>query len=208
MPNIGVTLWREYSDAARDVPGMLLGDADAGEHAADASALRFSERGARRVDLADHVDVRNGADFDLAVRQLSLVRELTRIGLSVRWVLECDDDFPVSLLQHLYPPTAVAQGDGGAARRWRDAYRFGSLLYRKGPGFVHVRDARTDGARRLTLGRPAHLDAVRALDRGAPRESISPTLANGFRKHRLVAEVGPYLWWLPFRLHRWPDTRG
>ena len=53
MPNIRVTLWREYTDAAREIPGMLLGDADAEEGAAAASALRFSEQGARKVDLTD-----------------------------------------------------------------------------------------------------------------------------------------------------------
>jgi hypothetical protein len=208
MPNIRVTLWREYTEAAREVPGMLLGEAAAEKGAAAVSALRFSEQGARKVDLADHVDIRSGADLGFALEQLSLVRELTRIGLATQWTLECDDDFPVSLLQHLHPPSTVVQGDGGVARRWRDSYRFGSLLYRKGPGFVHVRDARSAGARRLTLSRQVHLDAVRALDQGAPLESVSPEVANGFRKHRLVAEIGPYLWWLPYRLHRWPDTRG
>ncbi|QFG22462.1 DUF5825 family protein [Actinomadura sp. WMMB 499] len=208
MPNIKVTLWREYTEAAREIPGMLLGEADAGDGSAAACAVRFSEQGARKVDLADPVDVRTGADPGLAVRQLSLVRELTGIGMPVQWSLECDDDFPVALLQHLYPPSAVLQRDGDAARRWRDAYRFGSLLYRKGPGFIHVRDARTTGATRLTLGRRTHLDAVGALDQGAPHESVSPAIANGFRKHRLVVEIGPFLWWLPYRLHRWPDTRG
>ncbi|TDC70310.1 hypothetical protein E1200_05765 [Actinomadura sp. GC306] len=207
MPDIKVTLWREYTGAAREIPGMLLGDDEAAEGAAPAAALRFSERGARKVDLADPVDVRKGADAAYAVQQLSLVRELTRIGSSVQWTLECDDDFPLASLQHLYPPAAVLQGDGGAAGRWRDAYRFGSLLYRKGPGFIHVRDAREAGARRLTLGREAHLDAVRTLDQGAPADAVDPAIANGFRKNRLVAEIGAYLWWLPYRLHRWPDTR-
>lgn len=208
MPNISVTLWREHTDAARQIPGMLLGGADAEEGAAATSARRFSERGARKVDLIDRVDIRKGADPGLAIEQLSLVRELTRIGLAAQWTLECDEEFPVSILQHLYPPSTVFQGDGGAARRWHDSYRFGSLLYRKGPGFIHVRDARTGGARRLTLSRQTHLDAVRNLDQGAPLESVPQAVADGFRKHRLVAEIGPYLWWLPYRLHRWPDTRG
>lgn len=207
MSNIRVTLWREYTGAAREIPGMLLGEAEAEKGAATAAALRFSEQGARKVDLADPVDVRKGADLAYAVAQLSLVRELTRIGSSVQWMLECDDDFPLAPLHHLYPPAAVVQGDAGAAARWREAYRFGSLMYRKGPGFIHVRDAREPGARRLMLSREAHLDAVAALDQGAPTDSVNPAVANGFLKNRLVAEIGSYLWWLPYRLHRWPDTR-
>ncbi|MFD0691979.1 DUF5825 family protein [Actinomadura fibrosa] len=209
MPDIKVTLWREYTAAAGEIPGMLLGDALAGDGTATATALRFSEQGARRVDSRDPVDVRTGADLGHAVKQLALVRELTRIGLAARWTLESDDDFPVELLQHLYPPSAVAPGGGGeAAGRWRGSYRYGSLLYRKGPGFIHVRDARAGAARRPTLGRQPHLDAVRILDQGAPRESVSPAIADVLLRHRLVMEIGPYLWWLPYRLHRWPDTRG
>ncbi|MFI0351062.1 DUF5825 family protein [Actinomadura sp. 9N407] len=208
MSNIRVTLWREYTDAAREIPGMLLGDAAVEEGAATASALRFSEQGARKVDLTEHVDIRRGADLGFALEQLSLVRELTRIGLPAQWTLACDDDFPVSPLHSLYPPSAVVQGDGGAARRWQDSYRYGSLFFRKGPGFIDVRDARRAGLRRLTFSRQAQLDAVRALDRGATLESVSPAVADDLRRHRLVTEIGPYLWWLPYRLHRWPDPRG
>ncbi|GLZ09556.1 hypothetical protein Acsp03_70220 [Actinomadura sp. NBRC 104412] len=218
MSNIRVTLWRDYTEAAWEIPEMFLGDAEAEEGAPAASALRFSEQGARRVDLADDVDIRRGADHGLALEQLSLIRELTRIGLWAHWTLRCEDDFPVSLFQHLYPPSAVVQGDvlhgdgvqgdGDAARRWRMAYRFGSLSYRKGPGFIQISDSRTTGKRRLTFSRQTDLDAVRVLDRGAPLDSVPPAVASAFRAHRLVADIGPYLWWLPYRVRRWPDPRG
>lgn len=208
MTAIDVTLWREYSSAATEVPGMFLGAGEADGRYPGDTARQWFDEGVRKVGLPGTVDIRRNADHAAALEQLSLVRELTGIGMAVQWVLHCDDNDPIALLRHLYPPADVIGADTDAAGRWRGSYRFGDLFYRKGPGFIHVRDARWKGIRRLTLDRPGHFEAVDLLSEGATLDRLPPRIANGLRTQRLVLELGSHLWWLPYRISRWPDTRG
>ena len=204
---IDAALRREWDGALDDVLGVDAGVVTLDGAHPVSEARRLFDAGVRGVTLQRKVDVRDAADPELALSGLVLVRELTRIGMGVDWRLHCSAEYPVHLLRHLFPPKEVT-GAEEAGRLWRSSYRFGDLFYRQGPGFVHVRDSRHGGARLLTIAQEAHLEGMRQLDAGAITETLTPSVLQDFRRLGLIADVGPWAWWLPYRIQRWPDKRG
>ncbi len=99
------------------------------------------------VHIAEPVPL--GHDTDTDVVYYSHLREATRRRVSLRWTLSGDQCIPTELVRHLIPPTLWDAGNDDVARGWRDLYRFGLLHFRKGPGFVTVKDLRK-GFHRVT----------------------------------------------------------
>lgn len=64
-------------------------------------------------------------------------------SVPVEWSLDDAGDLTeddIALVEHLPPP---ASGDDPLCETWRARHRYGVLYYRQGPGFVRVRDRRT-----------------------------------------------------------------
>ncbi|MBT2210116.1 DUF5825 family protein [Actinomadura sp. NEAU-AAG7] len=196
MAPVTMTLWRDYEELDR--PGVCAGTAAVSGPAAEASRALF-EDGVRRVALKDTVDLSGATD---AVPSLVLVRELTAYGIAVDWRVRLGDGRWRDL-SHLYPPGEVV-GDEEARRDWRDGYHFFKCVYRRGPGFLQVRDRRSGVLRKITIDGPAHRAAVESLLEGCPSAALPPPVLRDLRTMRLVHFLDGAAWWLPCRVRRWP----
>ncbi|MFP8940012.1 DUF5825 family protein [Streptomyces fenghuangensis] len=204
-----VTAWRDYDPRACALPGMRLGDVRI-EGPVAAAVDRLWESGVRRVRLPDTVDLAGAGDPGAAaraVRDLCLVRDLTARAVFVEWRLRLAPEPPGGweVLGHLQPPAELEgpEDAAGALARWREGHYLCKCLWRQGPGFVQIRDRRWGDLRRFTADGPEYHAAITALAYGArPGDVPAPVLAE-FREERLVADVGPLVLWLPYRVRRW-----
>lgn len=209
-------VWRDYDPVACALPGMFLGDiALTGPVAEECD--RLWELGARRVRLSDVVDLADSGTPDAAaraVRTLSLVRDLTARAVLVEWDLRPDPDGGATatedisrLLSHLQPPQRIEGVDPtraeDALRTWRNGHYLGKCLWRRGPGFVQIRDRRWGDLRRFTVDEPHYQGAIERLAYGAPASAVPSDALADLREERLVLAVGDVQWWLPYRVNRW-----
>ncbi|MEU1601916.1 DUF5825 family protein [Micromonospora matsumotoense] len=209
-----VGLARDHDPAVLSIPGMTIGPAELREPAADAVA-RWRADGVRRVDLPGAVDLTvTGADETAVdtVRRLVLVRELTSHGIAVDWRLrlpgaDADEWLPYSHLRapvELLPPSGGAGDPVAQLAAWGKAFYFDKCTYRRGPGFVQVRDRRSGRLNLLTIDDPAYLAVLDQLLDGAAITDVDLDVARDFGAEGLVTKIGELLVWLPHRLRRWP----
>jgi len=98
---------------------------------------------------------------------------------------------------------------GAGLDHWRRAYRYGSCHFRRGPGFVQVKDAR-DPAGPLVVLVADHPDLVatflRCLDPTplAALDATGRTAVDLLLAERLVLLAGGAVLTLPHRMRRWP----
>jgi hypothetical protein len=204
-----VLAWRDYDPAACELPGMFLGEL-ALPGPLEGESERLWHLGARRVRLPGTVDLTGGADALRAagtVAALSLVRDLTARAVLVEWDLRTDpaDGEGWRALSHLQPPRRI-EGPAGAdeaLNAWRRGHYLCKCLWRKGPGFVQIRDRRWGELRRFTADEPEYERAIEQLAYGAPAERVPRAVLDDFRGEQLVLDVGPLAWWLPYRISRW-----
>ncbi|QUI29677.1 hypothetical protein H9W91_01440 [Streptomyces alfalfae] len=198
--------WRDYDPAACALPGMSLGEVPL-TGPARGQAARLWDLGARRVRLPAPVDLTASADPGAVLYGLSLVRDLTARAVMVEWELRLAPGAGESwrALSHLQPPAAL-QGPADAEeslRTWRRGHYLCKCLWRKGPGFIQIRDRRWGELRRFTADEPEYEEAIGLLDHGAPADTVPRAVLDDFRGEQLILELGPYAWWLPYRVSRW-----
>jgi hypothetical protein len=153
--------------------------------------------------------IRLGTDPDLDVVALRLLAEATAGHVDLQWRLGGEPPWPLRTVVHLRPPTGAADAAGRRfAMRWGESFRFGLCTYRRGPGFVALRDVRPDGTRLRTVADGRWAAAFETL-------LSTPTCPTGDAESRqLLGELltaglalrlgaGRHVV-LPFRLHRWP----
>ncbi|MET9294702.1 DUF5825 family protein [Streptomyces sp. NPDC003077] len=171
---------------------------------------RLWQLGARRVRLPRTIDLADAAHparAAEAVAALSLVRDLTARAVLVEWDLRLD---PAAAdvwqtLTHLQPPRRIEgpAGSDEALHTWRRGHYLCKCLWRKGPGFVQIRDRRWGELRRFTADEPHYEHTIERLAYGAPADSVPAAVLDDFRGEQLVLDVGPLAWWLPYRISRW-----
>jgi hypothetical protein len=201
-----ISAWREYDEtvaAVRD--GMSLGSW-ALTPGTWVGADDLFAAGARRVTFHKVVDT-DSADAVGAVRALTLIRDLTACGVVVGWELRSGVGEDWRELNHLYPPASViADGGPGSAEpreEWARGYLMTKCAARRGPGLLQIRDRRFGSLRNITIVRPDYLDAIAALEYGAPAVHVSAGILRELRAQRLVGLVGGMAWWLPYRVRRY-----
>jgi hypothetical protein len=202
-----LTLWRHPDPRTAAMPGVRMGTS-APTHPASRFAGDLDERGVRRVTLSQVVDVSGDPSRAAAtVGDLALVRDLTARGIIVEWRVRLDaTGSGWRLLGHLYPPTDVLGADDAAEirQKWSDAFYLCKCVYRRGPGFVQVRDRRTGELHRLTLDEPEYLAALEQLLGGAGETAVPATVLADFSAESLVWRLGGFAVWLPYHVQRWP----
>ncbi|MEU6126809.1 DUF5825 family protein [Streptomyces sp. NPDC047123] len=210
--------WRDYDPAACALPGMFLGEVPL-PGPPRGQAERLWQLGARRVRLPAPVDLTPAAEPEAAVHGLGLVRDLTARAVMVEWELRLAPDAVDTwrMLSHLQPPAALlvaaegrdpADGEGPspaeqALNTWRRGHYLCKCLWRKGPGFIQIRDRRWGELRRFTADEPEYEAAIARLDHGALADTVPKAVLEDFRGEQLVLDIGPYAWWLPYRVSRW-----
>lgn len=142
-----------------------------------------------------------GEDDEFDVRFVRLLRESMTAGLRVDWTT-ATVPFDEADLYHLQPPRQ------GPAGQWRDEFRYGRCYYRRGPGFVLLKDTRdTATGARFRLDQPEAVAAFWELTDAVHEPSASAgarELAGVLAAERLIFRRGSWLTLLPFRIRIWP----
>lgn len=194
-----LAMWRDYTPMAREIPGTWLGTRRVRRDWVWA-AKEMYRVGVRYVRIARPVDLCAGASIQSA-HALVLIRELTSHGVAVDWVAKCADGC-ATRYNHLFPPvTVIGVAD---ATEWREMFFPCKCAYRRGPGFVEVRDRRFGTLEMVTIDEPWHIAAIEAMTEGCPAEDVPADVRGELAGTDLVAEHAGYLWWLPSRVRRWP----
>jgi hypothetical protein len=116
----------------------------------------------------------------------------------------------VAAYRHLQPPVELLLPAGAstdpdrALAEWRDGFYLDMCTYRRGPGFVQIRDRRTGKLNLITVDDPAYLAVLAELDTGTRLSGADLEIAREFAAEGLVVNIGVTLVWLPYRLRRWP----
>ncbi|MFJ9898144.1 DUF5825 family protein [Streptomyces sp. NPDC091280] len=206
----GLTLWKDRDPAAMRLPGIhggtLAGPPDDPVHAVG----QLAAEGVQFVEVHEPVDLTD-QDGGSAVAVLLLVRELTSHGIAVDWTLRMPEPDRWRALSHLHPPAAVLRGptgediDAHVVTAWRDSFHIAKCGYRRGPGFLEIRDHRWNSFRRLVVNAPRSRAFQGLLD-GVPVVASATTerALAGYLRENLVHRAGRHLWWTPYRLRRWP----
>jgi hypothetical protein len=152
--------------------------------------------------------VRAGASIDEDLRLLRFLREATSHTLRLDWVLAGRPLVEPRNLAHLVPPARGIGPDAvECALAWRAAYRYGTFHYRRGPGFVTVKDVRPDGpTSHLTVdGASAaqFLALAEATTLAELDEAATEALADAV-EYGLAVRGRNTVLLLPFRMRHWP----
>lgn len=202
---LSVKLWRHHDAHACSLPGMFLGDGQVDSDVMGRSR-ELADGGARMVSLDQPVDLRRPSAT--AIRALTLLRELTSLGVVVKWSLVAGASLDIpATLGHLYPPSAITgrpDGDEPLAD-WRTGFYLGKCVYRHGPGFMQVRDRRSGILERFTIDEPHYLHAIDMLVKGAAESELPKDVVTALTAERLAVGFGSHLWWAPYRIRRWPQ---
>ncbi len=199
-----VETWLDHDPAVRRLPGMSLGTRVV-HGSVRASVTELHEAGVRCLRLPAPVlcsDAPTGA-----ARALLLVREATSRGIVVVWTAECDDGCAGRrLFHHLYPPERVKGAPNDVMADWRTTYFPSKCIFRRGPGFIEVRDRRFGRLELFTIDEPGHLERLDALADSADitADALPDAVRRDFADAALIAEHTGRVWWLPMRVHRWP----
>ncbi|MGQ4434059.1 DUF5825 family protein [Streptomyces sp. SAS_260] len=205
-----LTLWKDRDPAAMRLPGIYCGALDGPPDNPVHAVGQLASEGVQFVRVPEPVDLTD-PDGASAVAVLLLVRELTGHGIAVDWTLRMADPARWQALSHLYPPAAVLRGatgeenDAGVVTAWRGSFHIAKCGYRRGPGFLEIRDHRWGSFRRLVVNAPRSTAFQRLLD-GLPVVATASTerVLEGHLRENLVHRAGRHVWWTPYRLRRWP----
>jgi hypothetical protein len=168
------------------------------------AAVRHGWRAAGEVELPDPLPLAAGRPDTAAA--VALLRDCATAALRVRWQVAPGQDIDPGPLHHLPPP---AGPPGPALDRWRRAHRYGSCHFRRGPGFVQVKDCRDPAAAPVVLVAD-HPDLVAAFLRCldptpvADLGQVGREAVDLLAAERLVLVAGGLAVTLPHRMRRWP----
>ncbi|MFE6871092.1 DUF5825 family protein [Kitasatospora sp. NPDC057692] len=198
-----VELWLDYDPAARELPGFALGRRPLSGPAQE-EVTRLHRAGIRCLRLTE--PVRLCADAPAAsARALMLLREATGQGLAILWQAVCTDGCAARRrFHHLFPPEESTGIPEDVVADWRATYFPSKCVFRRGPGFVEVRDRRFGTLELFTIDEPGHLAHLDALAEGVEVSLLPEAVHRDLAEAGLIAEQAGRAWFLPMRVRRWP----
>lgn len=197
----------DYAPGTQGLPGMGMGIVPLSAHVRQPVRELF-DAGVRFADLGTVLDVTDDAAAQETVAALAFVRDLTAYGLVVNWTIRLPEGVPLPLpLGHLHPPEKVLGHPYGAeiAEVWRRKFYLGKCFWRQGPGFIEVRDRRSARQVRITFDDPDCIAAIETMSHGADISAVPRKVLSAFAGAGLIHSVGDRVWWVPYRVRRWPS---
>lgn len=136
-----------------------------------------------------------------AVEAVAWLRDSLSEGHVPTWRASELPTAQMPLLVHLPPP----ETGGGEYNQWRSAFRRGLCYYRRGPGFVQVKDVREPGrSASFVLDVPEVIEVFLRCLRPTPVAEVDPDAAEALLEERLMLCVEDQLVTLPYHMRRWP----
>ncbi|MDG4824884.1 DUF5825 family protein [Asanoa sp. WMMD1127] len=138
---------------------------------------------------------------------LAWLRDQHSATTAVAWRATVDPALDTAPLHHLQPPEPVGPLPAEVAR-WRASHRPALRYYRRGPGFIQVKDVRRPSAgARFVLDHPPLIEAfdrclapTRLSDLAEPHRRAAEALVD----EQLLMLVDGWALTLPYRMRRWP----
>ncbi|MFH9347768.1 DUF5825 family protein [Kitasatospora sp. NPDC017646] len=154
------------------------------------------------IVVPDEVDL--GGDALAALGFLAFLRVALEEGVPVRWTASGGGELDTAPLRHLWPPSGFA---GLPADPWEEAFRYGLCYFRRGPGFITVKDARAEHDVHLMLDHPDLVTTFLAGRTPLPVEALTATQRQAVGlliAENLMYRLGDLLLTLPTHMRRWP----
>ncbi|MDH6139968.1 hypothetical protein P3T35_001968 [Kitasatospora sp. GP30] len=180
-----------------------------GDRAADLFRRHDPGYGAtvERGIIVVHDEVDLGGNPLATLTFLAFLRVCLEEGVAVRWSATACGELDTAPLHHLWPPSGIAGLPTDRWRAWHNAFRYGLCHFRRGPGFITVKDGRAEHDVHLMLD---HSDLIAAFLAGrTPLPADSLTATQRLAVDLLTAEslmycLGDLLLTLPAHMRRWP----
>lgn len=129
------------------------------------------------------------------------LRDATSALVAVRWSGPVNLPAPlISSIVHLPPPASTGQP-------WQDLHPGSALYYRRGPGFILVKDRRRSRPRMIiTLDDPAELELFDLITRPVEADKLTPfhPHLDEFLDAGLACRAGDLVVGVATHLRRWP----
>ncbi|MET7458382.1 DUF5825 family protein [Streptomyces sp. NPDC005574] len=169
-----------------------------------AVAENLYRRGARLVKFLNPID----PESPHGALQTCLLRDLTAWGILVEWTALTREDASLwPMLGHLVPPGQIvgSTNESVIVETWRAEFFLCRCIYRRGIGFVEVRDRRFGDLRRYTIDDPLFIETIAALEYCADVNDLDEDIVDQLAAENLVFTSGDRKWWLPYRVRKWPQ---
>lgn len=155
--------------------------------------------GTRAIQLGERPD--ETAHF------IAELRDHMSAGKYLQWRGTVTPSVATESLWHLPPPASTAPDGAERIKAWQTRFRPGLCYFRRGPGFVQIRDIRFPAAASYTIDDEALLriftDCLepRMLAELTQREREGVEL---LLSENLALRVGDHVVTIPYRMRRWP----
>jgi hypothetical protein len=169
-------------------------------------SVRMLDAAEPGTKLAIPEPLRFGNSVAEDIEHMVLLREATSRMIRLSWRLSGIPAVDFRSLVHLLPPADCDTPESDPyAQSWRAGYRYGLYYYRRGQGFVQVKDVRPDGpCFRITIDDTdrfyelAHASWVSQLS-GQGVQALNDAIAADLA----IADGGRFVL-LPYRMAHWP----
>ena len=164
------------------------------------------DAGVTRLSLAPSDCVVLSTEDHTHLDFLRLLRDCVSWGMQVDWRAMHDSRYPLQELSHLPPPTE----DGATRSAWGEKYQFGKMYWRRGPGFITVKDTRaSDRAARFVLDDSDSLHVFMTCQCPAEISDVAKSserlqALSGMIEERLILRIAGRVLTLPVRACKWP----
>ncbi|MET8630888.1 DUF5825 family protein [Kitasatospora sp. NPDC004669] len=161
------------------------------------------ERGV--IVVRDEVDL--GGNPLATLTFLAFLRVCLEEGVAVRWTATASGELDTAPLHHLWPPSGIVGLPTDRRRAWRQAFRYGLCYFRRGPGFITVKDARAEHGVHLMLDHPDLIATFLAGCTPLPADPLTATQRQAvglLTAENLMYSLGDLLLTLPTHMRRWP----
>ncbi|MGK9237228.1 hypothetical protein KXS07_36405 [Inquilinus limosus] len=193
---------------------MIISDAEPGADLAGLKRIEeLAKAGVKLVSIHHPVDLglTDEGSSRVGLQWLRTIRDLTSCGIDVDWTIRNPRLGLAQALRHLAAPTA---GDLPEEQLldWRHDFFHGLCYWRKGTGFVIVRDSRFDRFENHYVLNDAgcHHAFLAAVDvcRESDLEQIDPAAKAILEGEQLLLSANGWSVALPFRMRYWPVRFG
>jgi hypothetical protein len=148
--------------------------------------------------------VRLGEQSQQSLNLICQLRDRMAEGVIMKWRGELLELIDVTALCHLPPPS----GKGRAVDEWRSRFRPGLCYFRKGPGFIQIKDVRDPAASAsLILDDRPLIDAFTRCLCPTPLAALEPAekaSVDALRAEGLLLQIDDHVTTLPYRMSQWP----
>ncbi|GAA4670523.1 DUF5825 family protein [Phytohabitans rumicis] len=149
-----------------------------------------------------------GAEPRSTASFVAFLRDSATNLISVEWHGTITGALDPTLLHHLQPPTQLEAASEQTLTQWRTRYRYGTCHYRRGPGFVMLKDIRSaSSAARYLLDDPLLIATFLRCQTPTTRSSLNHRQRHAvdlLHTARLLLRMDDLLIGLPTRMLRWP----